>query len=260
MQSNLPTVRPLLFPKLTALHGPQTRRLLRRSAAVYAALFGVALALLALAPERWAGFALGLIAPGAGFAAGGAMLASVGLFGLALLIWFATGNVLLPPMVWLGAAWLRWIYIDEATGYATDSAWAVLEKFNDPAKRKELEYERLQIAGEDKAISQVKSDLSKAAGELALAISKKLPQEVIDQKLKELSDIEEKATGITHAQRLSNGSIPKSVKDALQIAGAGSSGVAVPTEGNVSANLGQPSTSDPALNADYEAMLRRFAE
>ncbi len=106
MQSNLPTVPPLLFPKLTALHGPQTRRLLRRSGAVYAALFAVALALLVLAPESWAGFALGLIAPGAGFAAAGAILASGALFGLALLIWFATGNVLLPPMVWLGAAWL----------------------------------------------------------------------------------------------------------------------------------------------------------
>lgn len=34
------------------------------------------------------------------------MLAGGVLFGVTLLIWFATGNVLLPPMVWLGAAWL----------------------------------------------------------------------------------------------------------------------------------------------------------
>ncbi len=106
MQSSLLNAEPLLFPKLSHLRGPQTRRLLRCSAGVYATLFGAAVALLLLAPATWAGFALGLMAPGAGFAASGAMLAGGVLFGVALLIWFATGNLLLPPMVWLGAAWL----------------------------------------------------------------------------------------------------------------------------------------------------------
>ncbi|OYZ91392.1 MAG: hypothetical protein B7X99_16230, partial [Rhizobiales bacterium 17-65-6] len=101
----MPNTYPLLFPKLSHLHGPQTRRLLRRSVAIYAALYGMAVALL-LAPATWSGFALGLMAPGAGFALGWTMLASVVLFGLAVLIWFATGNVLLPPMVWLAAALL----------------------------------------------------------------------------------------------------------------------------------------------------------
>ncbi|WP_426033936.1 hypothetical protein [Cypionkella sp. TWP1-2-1b2] len=102
----MPNADPSLFPKLTHLHGPQTRRLLRRSVAIYVVLYGIAVALLLLAPATWAGFALGLMAPGAGFAAGWSMLAGGALFGVALLIWFATGNVLLPPMVWLGAAWL----------------------------------------------------------------------------------------------------------------------------------------------------------
>lgn len=50
MQSSLPNPEPLLLAKLTHLHGPQTRRLLRRSAGVYAALYGIAVALLLLAP------------------------------------------------------------------------------------------------------------------------------------------------------------------------------------------------------------------
>jgi hypothetical protein len=59
-------------------------------------------------------FALGLTFPGAGFlqwAAQGQSLVALAafsaallLFVLALLIWFATGNVVLPPLVWFGAA------------------------------------------------------------------------------------------------------------------------------------------------------------
>lgn len=59
-------------------------------------------------------FALGLVFPGAGFlhwAGDGqcliAMVAAASallLFALALLTWFATGNVLLPPLAWIGAA------------------------------------------------------------------------------------------------------------------------------------------------------------
>ena len=103
MQSNLPMIKPLLFPALERLHGTETRRCLRRSAAIYAGLFCFAVALLLIAPDR-AGLALGLMAPGAGFPLGAAMAGSIALFALAVGVWFATGNVLLPPMVWLGAA------------------------------------------------------------------------------------------------------------------------------------------------------------
>lgn len=119
MQSNLPNTDPLLFRKPSPWHGPETRRRLRRSATLYAALFGAAALLLSL--TEWSGLALGLMAPGAGFASGGAMLGGVALFGVAVLIWFATGNVLLPPLVWLGAALL-----------ATDSTPAPAQKLAVP--------------------------------------------------------------------------------------------------------------------------------
>lgn len=63
-------------------------------------------------------FGLGLMAPGAGFIApmltSGAgcstalalTLSAASIFVVALLLWFGTGNVLAPPMVWLGAAGL----------------------------------------------------------------------------------------------------------------------------------------------------------
>ncbi|OOG40025.1 hypothetical protein B0B52_15105 [Polaromonas sp. A23] len=61
-------------------------------------------------------FGLGLMVPGGGFLAHAdictgsgiahiaAWLCSVSALALALLIWFGTGNVLLPPLVWLGSA------------------------------------------------------------------------------------------------------------------------------------------------------------
>jgi hypothetical protein len=61
-------------------------------------------------------FGLGLAAPGVGFAAPMltmgelqlpalvCLLASLAAFGLALLLWFGTGNVLAPPIVWIGTA------------------------------------------------------------------------------------------------------------------------------------------------------------
>jgi hypothetical protein len=79
----------------------------------YAALCIVGLAA-ALQDSELRPAVLGLLFPGAGFlhwTAEGqilvALLASAGallLFALALLTWFATGNVLLPPLVWIGAA------------------------------------------------------------------------------------------------------------------------------------------------------------
>lgn len=79
----------------------------------YAAVCVLSL-ILALHVAEARAFALGLVFPGVGFlhwagdgqslvaiaAAASAML----LFALALLTWFATGNVLLPPLIWIGAA------------------------------------------------------------------------------------------------------------------------------------------------------------
>lgn len=52
-------------------------------------------------------FALGLLVPGAGFLATGAWLYAVGamaVFALAVMVWFGTGNVFAPVLVWLGSA------------------------------------------------------------------------------------------------------------------------------------------------------------
>jgi hypothetical protein len=70
--------------------------------------------ILALQVAEARAFALGLVFPGAGFlhwagdgqalVAMAAALSALLLFALALLTWFATGNVLLPPLAWIGAA------------------------------------------------------------------------------------------------------------------------------------------------------------
>ena len=90
--------------------GPQTTRLQRRTAMIYGAmaLFGMALAL-AGSPAMQA-FGLGLVIPGGGFAAAvtpmGIALAllSIILFAVAIFLWFATGNVIAPPVVWIATA------------------------------------------------------------------------------------------------------------------------------------------------------------
>lgn len=67
-------------------------------------------------PDGWHIFGLGLMLPGAGFlahadlcTAGGVghtvlALGAFALFGLSVLIWFATGNIVAPPLAWVGTA------------------------------------------------------------------------------------------------------------------------------------------------------------
>lgn len=62
-------------------------------------------------------FGLGMMWPGAGFVAQADIcttrgfghvamaMGALGLFALSLLIWFGTGNILAPPLAWLGTAW-----------------------------------------------------------------------------------------------------------------------------------------------------------
>ncbi|WP_131819214.1 hypothetical protein [Sphingomonas jatrophae] len=90
-------------------------------------------------------FGLGLIAPGAGFLAPlladapmplGAWLASglsLAVFGLALILWFGTGNVLAPPLGWLGAALLAAVTVDAPPVDAYNSAVLVLAWLAVPA-------------------------------------------------------------------------------------------------------------------------------
>lgn len=84
---------------------------------VYASLQILAVAAAKSAQEpALAAFTLGLTAPGAGFllaspdVVGGvgfgmaALAASLLLFGAAMMLWFATGNVVLPPLAWISTA------------------------------------------------------------------------------------------------------------------------------------------------------------
>src|SRR5262245_49028248 len=106
-----------LLPDRRALCGPVTRARLARLAAIYAAVFtlGLLLAFGTSSPQLQA-FGLGLMAPGGGFLAHadvvsvhGLVHLAVGLaafaaFAIALVAWFATGNVLAPPLLWLLSA------------------------------------------------------------------------------------------------------------------------------------------------------------
>jgi hypothetical protein len=86
----------------------------RRALLAYSLLCTLALGLRVIGDNAIDAFALGLAFPGAGFlhwADGGQSawaialcFMSLGMFGAALATWFATGNVVLPPLLWLAAA------------------------------------------------------------------------------------------------------------------------------------------------------------
>jgi len=109
------TVAPL--PPYTRLLGPITTRQLARLLSVYLAMLAVGACLQhTAAHDAYKLFGLGLMLPGAGFLAHADVCSTAGLghltmalcafaaFALSLLIWFGTGNVLAPPVAWLGAA------------------------------------------------------------------------------------------------------------------------------------------------------------
>ncbi|GAA5164529.1 hypothetical protein GCM10023321_53110 [Pseudonocardia eucalypti] len=89
---------------------PVTARRMRRALLVYAVFWvlGTLPGLLGAGPSATA-FGLGLVFPGGGFLATGSpwlALASLAVFVLAVAVWWAIGIVVLPPLVWLGAAGL----------------------------------------------------------------------------------------------------------------------------------------------------------
>ena len=100
-----------------AAWGPRTRNRLVRLPLIYAGLYGAGLLLIHnAAMPGWRAFGLGLMLPGGGFlayASGESVqsvlhiaLAICGILGFALglFAWFASGNVLVAPAVWLIAA------------------------------------------------------------------------------------------------------------------------------------------------------------
>ena len=110
-------VAPALLPERRFLCGPVTSRRLARSCLVYLGLFSLGLALSQLSGHwGWSIFGLGLMIPGGGFLAHADLatwhgILHLGLAVLALLafvaglfLWFATGNVIAPPLIWLLSA------------------------------------------------------------------------------------------------------------------------------------------------------------
>lgn len=108
--------RPILLPQTYGRWGPATRKRLVRSCLAYLALWMVGL-LFSLTPiVGLQAFGLGLILPGAGFlihATGSQAdiilhlvfaLGTLALFAASLALWFATGNIILPGLVWFASA------------------------------------------------------------------------------------------------------------------------------------------------------------
>ena len=98
----------LALPQLKSPIGPVTQRVQRRALMVYILLV-VAGVLLSQWGEsdRISALGLGIITPGGGFFYTGqwfSLAVTLLLFGVSLLLWFASGNILAPPIVWLGAA------------------------------------------------------------------------------------------------------------------------------------------------------------
>jgi hypothetical protein len=112
---SLEAIRPLSFPNRPNLCGPITRRRIVRLCCIYLSIFSLGLVLISIGGPKWQVFGLGVIFPGAGFlafvtadwhAVAHLAMSAVALllFVAALVVWFATGNVLAPPLVWLAAA------------------------------------------------------------------------------------------------------------------------------------------------------------
>ena len=117
MQSNLHNQCPVLFPEVKAAIGPLTRLRQLRMFLIYASLYGLATFCVMVSPNS-ALEAIGhsLVLPGIGFLGGWGLetaavnadlilcLLSLGLLSFAGFLWFATGNIILPPLVWLATA------------------------------------------------------------------------------------------------------------------------------------------------------------
>jgi hypothetical protein len=100
--------RSLRIPDPVAMLGPVTRARQHRMVAI---LCGMELAAfwraVAAGDDRGKAFAVGLMAPGAGFVFTrdpAHLVLTIAAFVLSLLVWWATANILLPPAVWLAAA------------------------------------------------------------------------------------------------------------------------------------------------------------
>ncbi|MFB9240579.1 hypothetical protein IV454_25440 [Massilia antarctica] len=114
---HLPHTNITPLPPYERLFGPVTRARIVRLFALYLVLLGAGTAFLFVAQQDSLRiFGMGLVLPGGGFLAHAdictqngighllAALAGMTAFGMSLLVWFGTGNILAPPLTWLGLA------------------------------------------------------------------------------------------------------------------------------------------------------------
>ncbi len=103
-----PVAEIALIPERDRPDGPVTTARLRRTVAAYAATVAAGVVLTRASGQRpLANAGLGLAAPGAGFLGArrpGAFAATQGAFGLSLVAWLGSGNILAPITTWLGSA------------------------------------------------------------------------------------------------------------------------------------------------------------
>ncbi|MGO9151859.1 linalool dehydratase/isomerase domain-containing protein [Mycobacterium sp.] len=97
---------PLTVPEKP--NGPAVRALLRRAGISGATLAAVAIAASALSKRPGTrALAVGTLAPGAGYVYTRSplrFLATLGAFAASLVAWFGSGNIVLPPLLWVAAA------------------------------------------------------------------------------------------------------------------------------------------------------------
>ena len=105
------------LPRYKRLLGPITQGRVLRLILVYLAMLAAGFAMLAFATdERLRIFGMGLVLPGGGFLAHADIcsangighvataLLAMSMFAISLAIWFGTGNILAPPLVWMATA------------------------------------------------------------------------------------------------------------------------------------------------------------
>ena len=105
-----------LIPERSKPHGPVTAARLRRTLTVYLVVAALGMLPVVLdAAARWKAFGLGVVMPGGGFLYTADPLFAVltlVLLVVSLIAWFGTGNILAPPLVWLGSAALATLRTD----------------------------------------------------------------------------------------------------------------------------------------------------
>ncbi len=116
-----------LIPERAHPNGPLVAARLRRTALGFALVWILGLLPVILdATPAWKAFGLGILLPGAGFLYTSDpvfLVLTLVLFALAFLAWFGSGNILAPPLVWVGAAALA--SLRTHTGLWTWAEWLV---------------------------------------------------------------------------------------------------------------------------------------